>query len=195
MVTYCLDCKKEKKSSYSKRCYSCSSKLRQKHLWNNVEYRQHMKDVHKGYMPTNVEKLKEHGKSKENLKMLEERNKWMKGSKHPMFGRDNPKAKGANSNFWKGGISLISRIIRQNVMGTGRYRRWRIRVFERDSYTCQSCKAKGVYLNADHIKPFALFPKLIFDINNGKTLCRGCHKIKTKDDWLKWKDFKREVLI
>ena len=58
------------------------------------------------------------------------------------------------------------------------------------------CENKiGGNLHPHHIKPFALFPKLIFDINNGKTLCRGCHKIKTKDDWLKWKDFKREVLI
>lgn len=52
---------------------------------------------------------------------------------------------------------------------------WRISVFERDNYTCQICGIRGVYLEADHIKPFAYFPELRLTLENGRTLCRPCH--------------------
>jgi hypothetical protein len=61
---------------------------------------------------------------------------------------------------------------------------WRNKVFKRDDYTCQICHSKGGYLEAHHIKPFAYFPDLRFDINNGKTLCRKCHD-KTKESYIK----------
>ena len=35
---------------------------------------------------------------------------------------------------------------------------------------------KKIVLHADHIKPFAFFPKLRFAIDNGRTLCIDCHK-------------------
>ncbi|OGT24423.1 MAG: hypothetical protein A2W47_06890 [Gammaproteobacteria bacterium RIFCSPHIGHO2_12_38_15] len=65
-----------------------------------------------------------------------------------------------------------------------RYRLWRESVFKRDNYTCVWCgeksgNGKAVTLNADHVKPLFLFPELIFDLNNGRTLCIDCHK-KTK---------------
>lgn len=56
---------------------------------------------------------------------------------------------------------------------------WRKAVFERDNFTCQICFAKGNYIEADHIKPFAYFPELRFELSNGRTLCRECHD-KTK---------------
>jgi len=73
---------------------------------------------------------------------------------------------------WKGGITPINTRIR----GSREYKLWRKAVFERDNYTCQNCGQVGGYLEADHIKPFALFLELRFDINNGRTLCRPCHK-------------------
>lgn len=56
---------------------------------------------------------------------------------------------------------------------------WRKAIFERDDYTCQHCHIRGTYLEADHIKPFAFFPALRFELSNGRTLCRPCHD-KTK---------------
>lgn len=44
-------------------------------------------------------------------------------------------------------------------------------------YKCVIC-GKGGKLQSDHIKPFALYPELRFDVNNGRTLCISCH-IKT----------------
>lgn len=61
------------------------------------------------------------------------------------------------------------------------YQKWRWNVFIRDNFSCVKCK-NGGYLNADHIKPFALFPKLRFEVSNGQTLCIDCHKLKTKQD-------------
>lgn len=56
------------------------------------------------------------------------------------------------------------------------YKLWRNSVFERDNFTCQDCGAKDVYLEAHHIKGWAQYPELRFDLENGKTLCKECHK-------------------
>lgn len=58
-------------------------------------------------------------------------------------------------------------------------KKWRKSVFIKDNFTCQVCGIKGGYLEADHIKPFAYFIELRFDVNNGRALCRNCHN-KTK---------------
>lgn len=79
--------------------------------------------------------------------------------------------------FWKGGITPINKKIRN----CGKYRSWKRAVFERDNYACVWCKVKNedgktIKLNADHIKPFAIYPELRFAIDNGRTLCVPCHK-------------------
>ena len=60
------------------------------------------------------------------------------------------------------------------------YAEWRNAVFERDNFTCQDCGAhsgngKTINLHPHHIKPFATYPKLRYEISNGKTLCSECH--------------------
>lgn len=81
-------------------------------------------------------------------------------------------AKGERNPFWKGGVDSINTRIRKTVQ----YKDWRKAVFERDNYTCQLCDKVGGNMNADHIKPFAYYPELRFDIDNGRTLCVPCHR-------------------
>jgi len=97
---------------------------------------------------------------------------WNKGLKGFMAGEKNPN--------WKGGVSKINNILRHSL----EYKLWREAVFKRDNYNCIWCGQVGGKLVADHIKPFALFPELRFAIDNGRTLCKNCHK---KTDTYGWK--------
>lgn len=72
---------------------------------------------------------------------------------------------------WKGGISPENKRIRRSAQ----FFRWRKEVFERDNYICQKCGQRGGELHPDHIKQFAYYPKLRFEISNGRTLCKQCH--------------------
>lgn len=56
------------------------------------------------------------------------------------------------------------------------YVQWRKAVFVRDGFQCQVCNRVGGKLNAHHIKPFAKYKELRFDVDNGITVCVECHK-------------------
>lgn len=73
---------------------------------------------------------------------------------------------------WKGGVTPENKRIRDSCD----YSLWRLAVFQRDNYTCQICGKRGGKLEAHHIKSFARYPELRLDLNNGITLCYGCHK-------------------
>lgn len=79
---------------------------------------------------------------------------------------------GENNYNWRGGVTPLNEKIRKSI----EYRQWRNSVFVRDNYTCQVCDKRGGWLEADHIKQFAYYPELRFDISNGQTLCKPCHK-------------------
>ena len=79
---------------------------------------------------------------------------------------------GDRNHFWKGGVSKETDRIRHSI----EYREWRTAVFERDDHRCMDCGERGGQLNADHIYPFAHYPRLRFDVDNGRTLCENCHK-------------------
>lgn len=59
---------------------------------------------------------------------------------------------------------------------TKEYKNWREKVFKRDNYTCKKCGKRGVEIQAHHVKPWALYPALRYEVNNGITLCNECHK-------------------
>ena len=60
---------------------------------------------------------------------------------------------------------------------TAEHKSWKKAVFERDNYTCQNCTKRGGELQANHIKRWALYPKLRFILSNGMTMCIECHKL------------------
>ncbi len=64
------------------------------------------------------------------------------------------------------------------------YKRWRYDVFIRDHFTCQHCgDTRGGNLRAHHVKSFADFPDLRFDVPNGITLCHDCHNSLHRGEW------------
>lgn len=80
---------------------------------------------------------------------------------------------GEKNHQWRGGkVAWLSRI-----MKTFEYKNWRKSVYERDRYICKECGVvgNGKNLNAHHIKRVSEYPELVFDINNGITLCKHCH--------------------
>lgn len=100
---------------------------------------------------------------------------------------------GEKSPNWRGGRKTLP----DNIRRLFEYRRWRSEVFTRDSFTCQQCRDnQGRNLEAHHIKRFlkiieennvktiqeALVCEELWNINNGITLCKRCHKkIYTKN--------------
>jgi predicted HNH restriction endonuclease len=63
---------------------------------------------------------------------------------------------------------------------TPEYKLWRLSVYQRDGFKCKKCGQKlrkGRNLQAHHIMPWATYPLLRYDVNNGITLCWDCHKI------------------
>lgn len=106
------------------------------------------------------------------------RTPWNKGKKNPsMMGKNNPN--------WNGGITPLGAYIRTSL----EYKHWRTKVFIRDNRQCVLC-GSGLEIEADHYpKLFSQilrqdkidsFEKaaaclLLWDVNNGRTLCRNCH--------------------
>lgn len=88
------------------------------------------------------------------------------------LGKPQPWKEGVKSHFWKGGRTKEVTLLRSSW----RYKDWRRKIFERDDFTCQWCNQRGSKINADHIKSFARFPELRFELSNGRTLCEPCHR-------------------
>jgi protein-arginine kinase activator protein McsA len=110
----------------------------------------------------------------------ETREKMVKNNTHNKYwlGKKRINMQGENHPNWKGGKGTE----RHRLMQQSEYILWRTAVFMRDNYTCQQCgKREGKYMEADHIKPWSLYPELRYAIDNGRTLCVLCHR-KT-DTW------------
>lgn len=160
MIKKCLYCniefEKDPRSSYCSRRCAYSSPLRQ----NKINQKRDAYYANGGIGPMGWL-----GK-KRPASAVEKNRQFMLGR---FVGKKNP--------MWKGGITNP----RHKVLMSQEYKDWRMSVFRRDNFTCQECGDKSgrgydVVLNADHIKPYALYPESRFDINNGRTLCVSCHR-------------------
>lgn len=84
------------------------------------------------------------------------------------------KIKGANHYRWKDG-SRSSDVDERVKFRCTMHKK----VLERDDYTCVQCNNRGGSLQVDHIKSWARYPELRFNIDNCQTLCMDCHYKKT----------------
>ena len=78
--------------------------------------------------------------------------------------------RGAESNFWKGGVSsdrtLIGAWTRQMAP----------QVHETFNYICQSCGVRGGELHAHHLVPVFADATLAYEFDNLVSVCKGCHE-------------------
>jgi 5-methylcytosine-specific restriction endonuclease McrA len=79
---------------------------------------------------------------------------------------------GKKNHNWQGGVTPMRVTMRKGLD----YALWRIKVYDRDEYTCQKCNEVGGILKAHHMDSFADFPEYRLDVENGVTLCHECHR-------------------
>lgn len=150
----------------------------------------------------NLEKLKiaNTGRKKTQEELRKSREAKL-GKKNPMYGKKPSKEHRLRiSESLKKTKARTRDLVFQEVIhairNSPQYKMWREEVFARDKFTCLWClDAKGGNLEADHIKPFmliikqhevktvaeAMMCKELWEIANGRTLCKRCHK--TTDTW------------
>lgn len=54
---------------------------------------------------------------------------------------------------------------------------WRQAIFARDNFSCVECGTRKGPFDPHHILRKSDRPDLLFDVNNGVTLCRPCHTL------------------
>jgi hypothetical protein len=89
---------------------------------------------------------------------------------------DTERWKGENNPNYNSNLTDEQRKANESRHSDVKYREWFRNVFKKDNYTCQCCKKHGVVLNAHHLDGYSWDIKGRYDINNGVTLCEGCHK-------------------
>jgi len=98
------------------------------------------------------------------------------------------KLKGDKAPNWRGGLRTLDKDIRRSF----EYNEWRMKVFKRDRFVCIECGVPRKIVNAHHIKEMsgiikennittikeAIKCKMLWNLDNGMTLCRNCHYTK-----------------
>lgn len=114
-------------------------------------------------------------------------NKGKTGVQPPVWNKGKPwlEMRGEKHPNWKGNAD-----VKYRLRVCLEYKHWRTAVFERDKYTCSMCLKPSNRLQVHHVIPFYKIIdsqniqtyaegqkcKLLWDINNGETLCIPCHK-------------------
>lgn len=81
---------------------------------------------------------------------------------------------GENNPYWNPDITDEEREVSRKYP---EYSEWRLKVFERDSYTCKACSDDtGGNLVAHHVLNYSEHRELRTEISNGLTLCECCHR-------------------
>ncbi len=147
-----------------------------------------LSEIHKLHIKENIPRGENHSKpwlgkhlSEEHKLNIKKNHPHLSGKNHPSYG------KGGNKHWnWKGGITSLHEIIRHCEQN----KNWIKSVFKRDNFTCQECNKLGKgNIVAHHIKQFsniikefnittleqAIQCEQLWDLNNGKTLCKKCH--------------------
>jgi len=119
--------------------------------------------------------MKMSDKHKEKLSKIHKKNpnRYWLGKKRPDLDLSNRVSpRGKNHWNWNGGINPISDTIRKSK----EYKVWRELIFERDDWTCSKCLNRDGDINCHHILNFSSNEDLRFNIDNGITLCKKCHR-------------------
>ena len=191
---YCLDCSKEVSGYRAKRCGSCAAKKRTEDPKNCVWFIDGR--TNKKYYC--IEPDCNNEISYQAWKYYTGKCSFCakRGKNHPFYGK-----KGQNASNYIDGRTPLSVKIRNLPEAKA----WRIKIFQRDNYTCQECNQQGGKLEAHHIKHFSVllneflqeynqFSPIedketlvrlamkwqpFWDIENGITLCKKCHTHKS----------------
>jgi len=153
----------------------------------------------KGYHPTDEQKkhlakinsgkispMKGKHHTEESIQKMREAKRNCKPNK-TSFKKGMPQPHGKDHWNWKGGLTSFQDLIRNSE----KYSNWRTQVFGRDNFTCQHCGVRGTWLEAHHIislskliedNSITSFEEAIscdnlWDLNNGITYCKDCHKL------------------
>ena len=104
--------------------------------------------------------------------------------------------RGAKNCNWKGGVTEFNDKIRRNDL----YKKWQLKVFQRDRFTCKWCdhrskksKAHGDKTSDIHAHHLDRNKRLFYKVGNGITLCITCH-LKTYGKEEKFAKVFKEIL-
>ena len=139
-------------------------------LWGkhfSLESRQKMSESHKGQKPWMMGK---HHTEETKIKIALAKN-GQRSSQQTEF------KKGTRPWNYMGGTSTE----RMKIYNGAEYKQWRRSVWWNSDKKCNDCGEENKkLLQADHIQPWATFPKLRYDPDNGQLLCVRCHRLKTR---------------
>jgi 5-methylcytosine-specific restriction endonuclease McrA len=151
-----------------------------------LEFKFYLSAKNRKYCSKKCYRISQKGKKRpEQSKKMKGRPSPMKGKKHSLITR--LKLSGKNSSHWNGGVTSLYHKIRR----LPEYDKWRLSVYQRDLFTCKKCNKKGIRLECHHIVSLssiiknnliitisqALKCNLLWNVNNGLTLCKECHKL------------------